>query len=250
MMVRSLLLTLLLGSAMLVKQAAAQQPCTNFMQLIPRVEAIDEVCCTQPGACTSITSSMSLPATGAQCLEAACADAFIPFWDDCQEMARTMGFDAAGHDEFYTSCLETVANPRSSVSSAQLATQLTAELEPGGAAEDVRRELPAQRRTCDESAALGDSTDDAAYFGAHADARNREKSPFEPPRLSTITAEQFAEFAEAGWPVIVTDVSKDWPMHGWTCESISRKFPERRMRAEYTADPSWADAPCPAHERA
>ena len=35
-MVRSLLLTLLLGSAMLVKQAAAQQPCTNFMQLIPR----------------------------------------------------------------------------------------------------------------------------------------------------------------------------------------------------------------------
>ena len=107
-MVRSLLLTLLLGSAMLVRLAAAQQPCTNFMQLIPRVEAIDEVCCTQPGACTSITSSMSLPATGAQCLEAACADAFIPFWDDCQEMARTMGFDAAGHDEFYTSCLETV----------------------------------------------------------------------------------------------------------------------------------------------
>ncbi len=84
----------------------AQSPCSNFIELIPRVEQVDAVCCTQPGACTGLTSSMALPAANAQCGDEACADAFIPFWDDCQEMARTMGFDAEGHDDFYTSCLE------------------------------------------------------------------------------------------------------------------------------------------------
>lgn len=86
----------------------AQSPCSNFIELIPRVEQVDEVCCVEPGACTALTTTMALPATDAQCRNEICADAFIPFWDDCQEMARTMGFDAQGHDDFYTSCLETV----------------------------------------------------------------------------------------------------------------------------------------------
>ena len=213
----------------------ARQSCASFVQLIPRVEAVDEVCCTAPGACTSITSSLALPAVGAECPNARCADAFIPFWDDCQDIARTLGLGAAGHGNFYTSCEQLAASPR-------LAVDVDAEHEQQAAAEpkpavvELEQCSPAQQRTCEGSG--GAEPSGAEYFGAHADdARGRKGQPFEPPRLSNITAEQFAE---AGWPVIVTDVSRDWPMHGWTCEPIGRQFPDRKMRTEYMADP-WAD---------
>ena len=75
--------------------------------------------------------------------------------------------------------------------------------------------------------------DDEAYFSAAANASATGRGPpFEPPRLRNISPEEFSRFASAGWPVIVTDVSRDWPMRGWTCDSIGKTFPGRKMRRE------------------
>ena len=84
--------------------------------------------------------------------------------------------------------------------------------------------------------------DDEAYFSAAANASATGRGPpFEPPRLRNISPEEFSRFASAGWPVIVTDVSRDWPMRGWTCDSIGKTFPGRKMRREYAAQNTKAD---------
>jgi hypothetical protein len=40
-------------------------------------------------------------------------------------------------------------------------------------------------------------------------------------------------YARDGIPVIVTDATASWPIHGWTCDSIKKDFAGWKMRREY-----------------
>lgn len=214
--------------------------CDSFVQLIWRAEAISKACCSQPGACERITSSFSLPVAGAACVDAQCATLVVAFWDDCQTASRAMGVDWAGLDEFHSSCRKFLAQPRTLTTDERRG--LHPKPEPMRAPRhDARHCSPEQRATCENRSNAPDESD-TVYFAAHVSRSNRRDPPFKPPRLSSITTEQFAKFSAAGWPIIVTDVSRDWPMQNWTCESIGKQFPGRRMRAEYMAD-IWSPLP-------
>ncbi len=237
------------------KAGRAANSCGSFVQLIPRAEAISKACCNRPGACERITSSLSLPAAGEACVDTQCADLFIAFWDDCQTVSRAVGVDAAGLDKFYASCRDFDGEPASTVDATSALHERQAKPIPSSryrstvagdmsalSNEPIPSPLrdatycrPEQRATCDRRSADEPDVSDTAYFAA-IDFQTRQEPPFEPPRLSNVTTEQFAKFSQAGWPIIVTDVSRGWPMLNWTCESIGKRFPSRRMRAEYTAE--------------
>jgi hypothetical protein len=72
---------------------------------------------------------------------------------------------------------------------------------------------------------------EAEYYGMGAAAK-----PFTIPRVSNLTYEQFIKYAAMGQPIIVTDVTKDWPMHGMDCKKFATVFKDGAMRREYNAE--------------
>ena len=73
------------------------------------------------------------------------------------------------------------------------------------------------------------------YYGSHMPAGS--SIPFVPPRARDISTEDFAKYAIAGRPIIITDAMKGWPMDEWTCDSIAKEFAGRKMRREYIDGP-------------
>jgi len=56
----------------------------------------------------------------------------------------------------------------------------------------------------------------------------------EPPiTLTNTTFEEFSWYVRRGYPVIVSDMARDWPMQGWECEDFAREFPDGEMKGEY-----------------
>ena len=51
--------------------------------------------------------------------------------------------------------------------------------------------------------------------------------------LSSVGAEEFAQYARAGIPVVVTDALRGSPLASWSCETIAADFEQYRMRREY-----------------
>jgi hypothetical protein len=51
--------------------------------------------------------------------------------------------------------------------------------------------------------------------------------------LTNTTFSEFSWYVRHGYPVIVTDMAKDWPMLGWECEDFAREFPKGEMKGEY-----------------
>ena len=68
--------------------------------------------------------------------------------------------------------------------------------------------------------------------------RNNSNAPegllYEPPIvLTNTTFTEFSWYVRRGYPVIVSDMARDWPMLGWECEDFAREFPEGEMKGEY-----------------
>ena len=81
----------------------------------------------------------------------------------------------------------------------------------------------------------------------YAAAADLDVPPLEPPEeghepllteITTLANTTFAEFAwhvRRGYPVVVSDMAKGWPMLGWSCEDFSAGFPTGEMKAEYAS---------------
>ena len=78
---------------------------------------------------------------------------------------------------------------------------------------------------------------EAEYYGQEGEAK-----PWKVPKISSIETKVFRELVSQGKPVIVTDATRDWPMHGWTCSDFQRRFASGKMRMEYNAKANPNDA--------
>ena len=54
-----------------------------------------------------------------------------------------------------------------------------------------------------------------------------------PVTLTNTTFEEFSWYVRRGYPVVVNDMARDWPMKGWECEDFAREFPDGEMKGEY-----------------
>jgi hypothetical protein len=53
------------------------------------------------------------------------------------------------------------------------------------------------------------------------------------PRVSNISTAQFTAWVAAGQPLVIGDATRGMQLEGWSCESMSLRFPQGRMRREY-----------------
>ncbi len=59
------------------------------------------------------------------------------------------------------------------------------------------------------------------------------KTPAEAVRLANTTFREFSYYVHRGFPVIVEDMSRGWPMKDWSCDKFVEKFPSAVMKSEY-----------------
>ena len=57
--------------------------------------------------------------------------------------------------------------------------------------------------------------------------------PFQIQRFTNMTREDFDKFARAGVPIIVTDITRDWPQREWTCSTMQQRFKGQNMHQAY-----------------
>lgn len=81
------------------------ETCSNFVELLQWIDAVQIGCCLEEGHCSGVSGTMTLPAAESQCAAAGCADIFMPFVEQCHEFAAVAGLDVEAMGTYYTSCL-------------------------------------------------------------------------------------------------------------------------------------------------
>ncbi len=81
------------------------ETCSNFVELLQWIDAVQLGCCMEEGHCAGVSGTMELPAASSQCAAVGCADIFMPFVEECHTFAAIAGLDVDAMGTYYTSCL-------------------------------------------------------------------------------------------------------------------------------------------------
>eukprot|EP00971_Amphidinium_carterae_P325209 6455370-Amphidinium_carterae.2 len=69
------------------------------------------------------------------------------------------------------------------------------------------------------------------YFNLPGDSSSL---PISVDRVRDVSPEEFSRRVRAGIPFVIEDAGRDNPLLGSTCENFHERFPQAKMRAEYT----------------